>query len=407
MKNFPPITTALRWFLLAMILANIAGEMYYSLLPIYLRELGATVRQIGLLFSLSAVVMMVLQLVGGWLSDMLGRLKAVAIGACIATLGYFGMVLAPSWEWALPALCLEYVSGALVAPSYGAFVAEQSSEETRGRVFGIFDGIFMMVVVIGPPIAGVISHRFGFRTMLVAAASLYTFTTFLRVWMAFRYPDHRDRSGMRLTGRQFLGDLRSMAVLVLGGGLLLWLFIMDGMSDVAFQLTGDLQPLYLNMMGNLNVEQIGWLTSLLGLAMMLTALPSGWISDHLGERVAILSGFLLLISGFVVFLNVGSFIGFAAAFILMGLGNGMLWPAYDTLISKAVPENQRGVAFGLFRSSIGVISLAAPWLGAQLWERFTPGTPFFLTIGLMLAAFGVVWFKFKRVNQTQPEEKLK
>ena len=87
MKKFPPIPVALRWFLLAMILANIAGEMYYSLMPIYLRELGATIRQIGTLFSLASIVMLVLQLVGGWLSDTLGRLRAVAIGSVVATLG--------------------------------------------------------------------------------------------------------------------------------------------------------------------------------------------------------------------------------------------------------------------------------------------------------------------------------
>lgn len=396
MKKFPPIPVALRWFLLAMILANIAGEMYYSLMPIYLRELGATIRQIGTLFSLASIVMLVLQLVGGWLSDTLGRLRAVAIGSVVATLGYFGLILAPSWEWALPAICLEYVSSALVAPSYGAFVAEQSSEETRGRVFGVFDGIFMLVVVIGPPIAGIISHRFGFRPMLLAASFVYTSATLLRVWMMFRYPDHKDRSAMQLTGRKFLADLRSMAALVLGGGLILWLLITDGVSDISFQLTGDLQPLYLNLVGGLNTEQIGWTSSILGVAMMATSLPSGWISDHLGERVAILIGFVLLAAGTVVLISVRTFTGFAGAMVLTGLGHGMLWPAYDSLVSKTVPEQMRGVAFGLFRSSIGVISFGAPWLGAQLWYNFSPQTPFAAGVCLLLVGLGVVWFKFKR-----------
>ena len=40
-------------FMLAMILANLGGEMYGMLLPLYLKELNASVVQIGLFFTIS------------------------------------------------------------------------------------------------------------------------------------------------------------------------------------------------------------------------------------------------------------------------------------------------------------------------------------------------------------------
>jgi MFS family permease len=69
-------------------------------------------------------------------------------------------------------------------------------------------------------------------------------------------------------------------------------------------------------------------------------------------------------------------------------------PAYDSLISKAVPEDRRGLAFGLFGTSLGILSLPFPWIGAQLWERFGPQTPFWITMAACLISIPIAWCKF-------------
>ncbi len=127
---------------------------------------------------------LVLQIFGGWLSDSIGRLRAIAIGAVGGSLGYIGMALAPTWQWAAVALALEYISGALVGPSFGAYVADQSAEDERGRAFGLVKGIFLVVAVIGPLLGGLLADRFGFKTMLSIAAAMYVSAALLRVWMA-------------------------------------------------------------------------------------------------------------------------------------------------------------------------------------------------------------------------------
>jgi MFS family permease len=166
------LNPALRWFLLAMILANISSEMAYILLPVYLRELGATVAQVGLVFSVMSLVLLVLQLFGGLLSDALGRLRTIAPGSVAAATGYLLLPLSPSWPWVMLVLSLEVISGAMVGPSFGPFIAEQSTEENRGRVFGIAYSLFMVVGVIGPALGGSLTGRLGFRAMLWVAAAM-------------------------------------------------------------------------------------------------------------------------------------------------------------------------------------------------------------------------------------------
>jgi MFS family permease len=86
---------------------------------------------------------------------------------------------------------------------------------------------------------------------------------------------------------------------------------------------------------------------------------------------------------------------------LAGIGAGISSPAYQSLISKAVPQKNRGVAFGLFSTSLGLVSLPAPWIGAQMWDRVGPAFPFTVTAGVLLLSVIPIWLKFKAPKQVE------
>lgn len=64
----PLLNSTMIPFLASMVLANIAGHMYEPLLPLYLKSLNADVVQVGLFFTLSQIVPLTLQILGGWIS---------------------------------------------------------------------------------------------------------------------------------------------------------------------------------------------------------------------------------------------------------------------------------------------------------------------------------------------------
>jgi MFS family permease len=86
---------------------------------------------------------------------------------------------------------------------------------------------------------------------------------------------------------------------------------------------------------------------------------------------------------------------FVISRIFIGGGWALIDPAYNSLISKAVPEKIRGTAFGLFSTSLGLLSLPAPWIGARLWETVSPITPFYIPLIAMVVMMPVMWIKFK------------
>ncbi len=393
-RKQPLLHANLRWFLLAMILANIAGQMGYSMMSLYLIDLGADVGQVGLVFTLASLVPTGLQILGGWLSDTIGRLRSIAIGSSVSVFGWLIFFLAPSWEWVLVGLCFDYVSNSVVGPSFSAYIAEESSEEERGRVFGLTKSIYMIVTVIGPALAGLLAYRLGFRSMMMVAFVLFAAATAVRVWMgtAQRFAPRRGTEKPTLAGLKT--QLGAMFALLFAGGILTWIWVTDAIGDTAFNLIGQLYPIYLSEIGGMNVQQIGLLNAAWGMATIAASALAGWLVDRVGERSVILCGFLLETGGLVALLQAQTFAAFAASMAGFGLGVGCLMPAYDSLISKVVSEERCGLAYGLFGTSLGLLSLPFPWIGAQLWERFGPQVPFWVTVAACVVSLPIALFTF-------------
>lgn len=402
----PLISRTLLMFMIAMMFANIGGNMYGSLLPLYLKELGAGVTQIGLFFTLSQVIPLALQILGGWVSDTLGRLRSVALGSLAGNLTFAGFILAPTWQFVLIGEAFSAMTRSLIGPSFSAFIAEQSSEKNRAKVFGITDALFMIVGVVGPPLGGWLADQFGFRLMLAVAWAFYAVATVMRISMARNAARNGESQPKKLTFGGLRDNLGTMFGLLASGGVVTWVLITDGVRDIAYALSGNLMPLYLESIGGMSYQQIGWLGSVFGICMMLVNVPAGWLADKKGERLGIVLGFILEAAAMAVFVNTSGFWGYATSWALFGIGVGLMSPAYNSLISKAVPEKVRGTAFGLFSTSLGLVSLPSPWIGAQLWERTSPRVPFLVTGAAALASILPAWAKFKvpKNSNQSPEE---
>ena len=383
-------------FMVAMVFANIASEMYMTMLPLYMRYLGADVMQIGIFFTVSQIIPLILQVLGGWISDTIGRLKSVALGSLIGLGAFISPIFIPTWQWLYLTEGLNAVTRSLIGPSFGAFIAEETTEEHRGKVYGITDTIYTVVTVIGPPLAGWLADTYSFRTMLTVAAGIYVCATIIRVILA-KIAGHRRSETARdkLSLKTLKINFKTIFGLAVAGGVLSWLLLTDGVRDIAFSLSFRLMPVYLEDIAGLNLQQIGWLTSFFGIAMMLTTIPAGWFADKFSERTAIALGFFLEFIALLLLINVEAFVGFAVAWAIFGVGVGLLSPAYQSLLSKVLPERLLGTGFGLIHASLGIFSLPAPAIGSFLWKTINPQAPFYITAVFALITVIPAWLKFK------------
>ena len=135
-ESAPLISRKLLLFMVAMVLANIGGNMYGPLLPLYLKSLNASVVQIGLFFTLSQIVPLALQILGGWISDSLGRLRSIAMGSVAGVFSYVGLILAPTWQWLLVGEGLSSVTRSLVG-RVSVLSSPKSRLRRAGRAYSV------------------------------------------------------------------------------------------------------------------------------------------------------------------------------------------------------------------------------------------------------------------------------
>lgn len=295
------------------------------------------------------------------------------------------------------------LAGSFVAPGFQAYVAEQADPKRLGKVYGLTEGIFSVVGIIGPLLGGFFSERYDFQSLFLVAGATYLVATVLRVAMACRDSLARSRDERPMpaaAGRRGLSwnglkaNMGEMVALITAGGIVTWMLVADGVVDVSFSISGQFQPIYLQDLMNFSKSQIGMLVSISSALTMVVMLLGGGLSDRLGERVCIAGGGLLVAMGMGLFLLTRDYVWFVVSFGLIGMGSGLLGPAYNSLISKAIPTRLRGTAFILFSTGIGVVSLPAPWIGGILWEQIGPWAPFTVPIAGILVLTPVILLKF-------------
>jgi MFS family permease len=202
------------------------------LIPLYLTTLGADVVQVGLVFSVTSIVPLVLPVIGGWFSDSLGRLRTIAIGNLFGILGFVALILASHWEWVILGLSLSGVAWSLQAPSSGAFISEQTIETNRGKVYSLFENSSQVANLIAYPIGGFLAEQFGFRFLLTVAGALYVLVSVIYFWLAARAQSLCESNPGRLSLSTLRGSFGVMLGMIVAGGVFTWIFILDHLNDI-------------------------------------------------------------------------------------------------------------------------------------------------------------------------------
>ncbi len=208
----------------------------------------------------------------------------------------------------------------------------------------------------------------------------------------------KEANPNKLTLDSLKTNLGAMIGLTLAGGLFTWILITDGVRDIFFNMSFSFLSVFMQDIARLTIGQIGLMNSIFGVSMMAVMIPAGWLADKAGERINIAISFLFMAAalGMIAIVPPASPIWvYILGWVIAGIGVGLATPAYQSLISKAVPQHLRGVAFGLFSTSLGLVSLPAPLIGGYLWEKVNPQFPFLLTAASSLLCIIPVLMKFK------------
>ncbi len=126
-----PRRAAFAGFALTLVSLYLASGAPTPLLLVWQREWGFPDSLVALAFAVYAFTFLIALLVGGSLSDYLGR-KPVILGSLLVALGSIAMfMLAPSIEWVIAARSVQGVAVGVVTAAYTAALVELAEPGTR------------------------------------------------------------------------------------------------------------------------------------------------------------------------------------------------------------------------------------------------------------------------------------
>ncbi len=382
-------------FLIGLTFAEATRAMTAVQIPVFLREIGASVSQVGLFFTLAMIVPLVLGVFGGWISDSIGRLRAILFGSLAGILGYLPFAFAQRWEVTLIGPIILAVATALIQPSFRAYIADTCPTETRGRIFGLSKSFITAAWILTPPLGGYLAMNYGTRTMFLAAVFFYSIAAIIFMFLLRSEETKTTAPAEKPSLKSLRESFTQIFPIVLAGGLLTWIIVSEGIRVFASYLSFNLLPVYLNDIGLINKQGIGLIDGLHGIAWVLAAPIGGWLSDKSSERNSFMLGTAIFLSSFLIFILAEGFEIFALSWIIMGIGGALLDPAVNALIARGAPAHLRGVAYAVVPALIGLIALPAPWIGGQIWEATNPKIPFLATFLLGSLALIPAWFKLR------------
>jgi MFS family permease len=386
----------LKILLISMIMANIGSRVYRPFMPLYILSLGGSVALVGLFFTIDTIAAALLRPFGGWMSDSIGRLQTVGIGTVFGFAGMLGYAVAPSFGWLLVATLILAFGRSMVGPSFHAYTAEVAPEGGLAQTFGVVNGLFALVDVIGPLLGGWVAVTFALEYVFWVAVGFMAAASILRISVALRLP-YRWHS-MQLGGFQL--GLSSMLASALGGGLLTWLLITDSLRDFGISLYHNLESVLLQENG-FNEAQIGLVFSMFAVIYLLSSIFGSRLADYWSAPGALALGAFIHVAGLGLLVTWQTIPAMLIFFVITGLAFGIADPAFDAMLARAAPRGHLGMTFGLFQTAISFAAMPAPYLGALMWENGSPMFPFAIGGIALLAAGLLTWLVLRpRANDT-------
>ncbi|MEW6524150.1 MAG: MFS transporter [Bacillota bacterium] len=348
------------------------------LLPLILRELGASNFHVSVAFSLIMLAMGLLQYPGGLLADRVGRKHMIVFPTFVAGLAYIVGSTLQDWRTLVVVLALTNAMSSMQWPSFSALLAESVPADRRGMAFATFELFIAMAVSAGPMMGAWLLPMTGFRVLMAATGAVAVAMGAVRHFrlretlaqdLAYRL---RFDPAVLLERRVFLLLLAS-TLFTLGNSQLLF---------------GPFVSLYASDVHGLSGSLINLMFAFGPLAGMTVALLGGKITERYGSSPALRAGALAHVALMLVWLRTGTFIATATVLTLSYVFFQLAMIAHGTLRADATPDHARGAALGAVGSIAQSIGAAGVPLGGALALRLGPTAPFWL--GALFMALAAV-----------------
>jgi len=362
----PPLATAVG----ISISAHVAVYGLSPILSLHVVALGGSATQVGGLFSVFALVAVVLRPLAGVWIDRHGIRPALLTGAALIVLTSLALQAAGAPATLIVLMAVFGVGFGLTTMA-AAVLAASAPAEHRASALSVYYLAAPVSIALAAPLALWLFRSVG------AGANFAAVTLLGLATAAFGLSSHvgaARRTGpvaRRITlWSRDAAPLASVLALAAMGQSSLYAF-------VPLHATGHGQAAYLP-----------WFFGIYSTAMIVFRVGLSRIADRWGRRLLPAPALVLLATGFGVLSATPTPLRLTLAAVLLAAGSAALYPTIMTLVVDRIPDRERGVAMGMVSGAWDLGTFAGSLLIASVVEHASHGAGFLAAAAFPIAALG-------------------
>ncbi|NUQ24282.1 MAG: MFS transporter [Saprospiraceae bacterium] len=376
------------WILsLVSLMTDVASEMLYPVMPVYLKTIGFSIVLIGVLEGFAEAAAGLSKGYFGNLSDAVGRrLPFVQAGYAFSAISKPMMAAFVNPLWIFFARAVDRLGKGIRTGARDALLSDEATPATKGRVFGFHRAMDTLGAVTGPLLALVFlsanpgAYRALFLWAFVPGVLAIAFTLFIR--------EKRHARTVSISKPGFLDFLRywrrsPVEYRRLAAALLL--FTLFNSSDVFLLLK-------IKEAGLSDTTVIG-IYIFYNLVYALAAYPLGIVADRLGMKRVFAGGLLLFAAAYAGMAFADTHAVFIALFFLYGLYAAATEGVAKAWISNICEKKDTATAIGTYTAFQSICALLASSLAGLIWYSVGPAAIFGLSAVVAVLVAGYVLLK--------------
>lgn len=371
------------------LLNDIASEMLYPIMPLFLRSIGFSSVLIGLLEGLASATAGLSKGYFGRISDASGkRRQFVTGGYLLSALSKPMMALFAFPVWIFFSRSLDRIGKGLRTGARDAILSAECTAENKGKVFGFHKSMDTFGATIGPVLALALITLFpgDYKTIFLLAIIPGVFSVLLTLAVKENRQVISNKVSFKLTQAfsYFTSANNNYRHVV----ALLLLFAIFNSSD-----------LFLLMKikeSGADDKMVIWCYILYNFVFALAAFPLGHIGDKIGLKKTMILGLCLFAAVYAGFGYFNSIPWFMLLLVIYGLYAAATDGISKALISNLVPASETASAIGTYDGLISIAALLASALAGVVWKYGSPSLMFYVSAGgTCIVVLLFIFHKFK------------
>jgi MFS family permease len=326
-----------------------------------------------------------LKVISGYWSDKTRKRKPfVLFGYSLSSLTKPLFAFANVWFFVLFVRAIERIGKGLRTAPRDAIVAESVGKNVRGKAYGFQRAMDGIGSVMGAILAFLLLPSLGYRNIFLFAFIPGAIAVFVILFIKEKNaPLKKETKNMSLkvSFKELSWNLRLFIIVssIFALGHFGYAFLLLRAKNIG--LTDQTAIL---------------LYVLFYIIYVICAIPSGILSDKIGRKPVLITGYLIFAITSFGLIFTSSIYSILLFFAIYGIFYAMIDGAQRAFVVDLAPEHLKATALGTFHTAIGLVALPGGFIAGLLWDKISPETTFIY--GCVLAMISLLLFTFVKNN---------